>query len=42
MDGERLEAELERLRKRLADLDEQGVEGDESMRRSRQAEDPTM
>lgn len=42
VDGERLEAELERLRNRLADLEEQGVEGDESTRRSRQADDPTM
>lgn len=41
-DSERLEAELERLKMRLTDLEEQGVEGDESMRRAREADDPTM
>jgi kinetochore protein Spc24 len=42
VENERLEAELERLKMRLADLEEQGVEGDESMRRRREADDPTM
>jgi kinetochore protein Spc24, fungi type len=41
-ESERLEAELERLKLRLTDLEEQGVEGDESMRRAREADDPTM
>jgi len=42
VESERLEAELESLQRRLADLEDQGVEGDESARRARQADDPTM
>ncbi|EXJ85349.1 kinetochore protein spc24 [Capronia coronata CBS 617.96] len=41
-ESERLEAELERLKMRLTDLEEQGVEGDENMRRAREADDPTV
>lgn len=39
---ERLEAELETLKARLAELEEQGVEGDESARREREANDATV
>ena len=42
VESERLEADLERLKMRLADLDEQGVEGDEMTRRTREADDPTI
>ena len=42
MENERLESELERLKMRLADLEEQGVEGDEMSRRNREADDPTV
>lgn len=42
VENERLEAELERLKVRLADLEDQGVEGDETSRRAREADDPTM
>lgn len=42
VDGERLDSELLRLKARLAELDQQGVEGDEASRRARQAEDPTV
>jgi kinetochore protein Spc24, fungi type len=42
VENERLEAELERLKMRLADLEEQGVEGDEMARRAREADDPTI
>ena len=42
VESERLESELERLKMRLADLEEQGVEGDEMARRSREADDPTI
>lgn len=42
VEGERLEAELDRLRRRLEDLDEQGVEGDAAARRMREADDPTV
>lgn len=42
VESERMEAELERLKNRLAELGEQGVEGDEMTRRTRQADDPTM
>jgi kinetochore protein Spc24 len=41
-ESERLEAELEKLQARLSDLEEQGVEGDENIRRTREADDPTM
>lgn len=42
VEGERLEAELDRLRRRLEELEEQGVEGDEAARRARGADDPTV
>lgn len=42
VENERLEADLERLKMRLMDLEEQGVEGDESSRLTREADDPTM
>ena len=42
VETERLESELERLKMRLSDLEEQGVEGDEMARRSREADDPTI
>ncbi|KPI34627.1 putative kinetochore protein spc24 [Cyphellophora attinorum] len=42
VENERLEAELEHLRLRLGELEEQGVEGDERARRSREADDPTV
>lgn len=42
MEGERLEGELEMLRARLAELDEQGLEGGEMARREREADDATM
>ena len=42
VENERLEAELERLKLRLTDLEDQGVEGDENSRRAREADDPTM
>ena len=42
VESERLESELDRLKMRLADLEEQGVEGDEMARRSREADDPTI
>ncbi len=42
VESERLEADLERLKMRLADLEEQGVEGDEMSRRTREADDPTI
>lgn len=41
-ENERLQGELERLKMRLAELDEQGVEGDERARRQREADDPTV
>ena len=41
-ENERLQGELERLKMRLAELDEQGVEGDERTRRQREANDPTV
>jgi len=41
-ESERLEGELDVLKGRLADLEEQGVEGDEMARRTRAADDPTM
>ena len=42
IEGERLEQELESLKSRLHELDVQGVEGDESARTKREADDPTM
>ncbi|KIX07479.1 uncharacterized protein Z518_02132 [Rhinocladiella mackenziei CBS 650.93] len=42
VESEKLGAELDRLKIRLADLEEQGVEGDENMRRAREADDPTI
>ena len=42
IESERLESELEVLQERLADLDAQGVEGDEATRREREADDATM
>lgn len=41
-EGERLQSELTRLKTRLAELEEQGVEGDVQARRARQADDPTV
>ncbi|KIW77649.1 hypothetical protein Z517_07481 [Fonsecaea pedrosoi CBS 271.37] len=41
-ESERLEAELERLKLRLSTLEEQGVEGDESKRQTREVDDPTI
>jgi kinetochore protein Spc24, fungi type len=42
VEGERLEGDLETLKARLAELEEQGVEGDMVARRGREADDPTM
>ena len=42
IESERLEGELEVLKERLADLEAQGVEGDELARREREADDATM
>ena len=42
IESERLEGELEALKERLAELDAQGVEGDELARREREADDSTM
>ena len=42
VEGERLEQELDSLKQRLRDLDEQGVEGDESTRGIRAMDDATM
>lgn len=42
IESERLEGELEALRERLADVEAQGVEGDESVRREREADDAVM
>ena len=42
MESERLEGELHNIRGRLADLEDQGVGGDEVTRRTREADDPTM
>lgn len=42
IESERLEGELEVLKERLADLEAQGVEGDEVARREREADDATM
>jgi Spc24 subunit of Ndc80 len=42
IESERLEGELEELKTRLADLEMQGVEGDDQARREREADDATM
>jgi len=42
VEGERLEVELGRLRRRLEELEAQGVEGDDAARRARGADDPTV
>ena len=42
IESERLESELNMLNERLADLEAQGVEGDEATRRSRENDDNTM
>lgn len=42
IESERLESELEMLKERLADLEAQGLEGDEGTRREREADDATM
>ena len=42
IETERLEGELEMLKERLADLEAQGLEGDEATRREREADDATM
>lgn len=42
IESERLESELEVLKERLADLESQGLEGDETTRREREADDATM
>jgi kinetochore protein Spc24, fungi type len=41
-ENERLAGELERLREKVAELEGQGVEGDERVRRAREADDPTV
>lgn len=42
VEGERLEVELGRVRRRLEELEGQGVEGDEGVRRERGQDDPTV
>ncbi|PYH49242.1 kinetochore Spc24 family protein [Aspergillus saccharolyticus JOP 1030-1] len=42
IESERLEGELEMLKERLADLEAQGVEGDEPTRREREMDDATL
>ena len=42
IESERLEGELDALKVRLADLEMQGVEGDNLARREREADDATM
>lgn len=42
IESERLESELEMLKERLVDLESQGLEGDETTRREREADDATM
>lgn len=42
IESERLEGELEALKAKLADLELQGVEGDDQARREREADDATM
>ncbi|PWY89528.1 Spc24-domain-containing protein [Aspergillus sclerotioniger CBS 115572] len=42
IESERLEGELEMLKERLADLEAQGLEGDEPTRRERELDDATL
>ncbi|KAE8371392.1 putative kinetochore protein spc24 [Aspergillus bertholletiae] len=42
IESERLEGELEMLKERLADLEAQGLEGDEATRRERELDDATI
>lgn len=42
IETERLEGELEMLKERLADLEAQGLEGDEATRREREVDDTTL
>jgi len=42
IENERLEGDLETLKARLADLEMQGLEGDDQARREREADDATM
>ncbi|KAL4780380.1 Spc24 subunit of Ndc80-domain-containing protein [Aspergillus varians] len=42
IESERLESELEMLKERLADLEAQGLEGDETTRREREADDAIL
>eukprot|EP00136_Aspergillus_niger_P010208 XP_003188604.1 kinetochore protein spc24 [Aspergillus niger CBS 513.88] len=42
IESERLEGELEMLKERLADLEAQGLEGDEPTRREREMDDATL
>ncbi|KAI5301683.1 kinetochore-associated Ndc80 complex subunit spc24, partial [Ascosphaera pollenicola] len=42
IESERLEAELDALKARLAELEDQGVEGDETVRHEREANDATV
>ncbi|KAF7167312.1 hypothetical protein CNMCM5623_000639 [Aspergillus felis] len=42
IESERLEGELEMLKERLAELEAQGLEGDETTRREREADDATI
>ncbi|MCJ1483994.1 kinetochore-associated Ndc80 complex subunit spc24 [Schaereria dolodes] len=42
IEGERLEQELEGLKGRLAELEAQGIEGDEDLRRGREGENETV
>lgn len=42
VESERLENELDRMRRQLEDLEVQGVEGDALARRQREADDPTV
>ncbi|KAL4920188.1 putative kinetochore protein spc24 [Aspergillus aurantiobrunneus] len=42
IESERLESELEMLKERLADLEAQGLEGDEATRREREADDAIL
>jgi len=42
IESERLEGELEMLKERLAELEAQGLEGDEMARREREADDATI
>lgn len=41
-ESERLEVELEGLKAKLAEVDSEGVEGNEVARREREADDPTV